>query len=149
MGQMVIYSFYLCCVSKGESSVGVSITLWNKPCKTARMNQHAPTHHHGWMGMWTGHSFSLGSCSLANLNRSQKVLQVCVIQHSSNWVVSHFVCPLKVSYYEEGPEIKKQVVSFVWIKACQLSFEELTKCLASVPILVRPDFSKPLILEVD
>ncbi len=59
--------------------------------------------------------------------------------------VSHFECPLKVSYYEEGPEIKKQVVSFVWSKACQLTFEELTKCLASVPILVRPDFTKPLI----
>jgi hypothetical protein len=63
--------------------------------------------------------------------------------------VSHFVRPLKVSYYKEGPEIEKQVVSFVWIKACQLTFEELTKCLASVPILVRPDFTKLSILEVD
>jgi len=42
-----------------------------------------------------------------------------------------------------------KVVSFVWIKACQLTFEELKECLASVPILVRPDFTKLLILEVD
>ncbi len=95
--------------------MGVPITLWNKPSKTTRMNQHPLTHHHGWMGVWTRHSFSLGSCSPANLNWSQKVLQVCGIWGSSNWVVSHFVCPLKVSYYEEGPETKKQIEALMQI----------------------------------
>jgi len=42
-----------------------------------------------------------------------------------------------------------KVMSFVWIKACERTFEELKKCMASIPILVRLDFTKSLILEVD
>jgi len=40
-------------------------------------------------------------------------------------------------------------VSFVKSKACQLAFEELKKCLMSTPILVRPDFTKIFISDVD
>jgi hypothetical protein len=40
-------------------------------------------------------------------------------------------------------------VSFVKSKACQLTFEELNKCLLSIPILVRPDFTKMFILDVN
>jgi len=40
-------------------------------------------------------------------------------------------------------------VSFVSSKACQLAFEELKKCPMSAPILVRPDFTKMFILDVD
>jgi hypothetical protein len=40
-------------------------------------------------------------------------------------------------------------VSFVKSKACQLAFEELKKCLMSTPILVRLDFTKMFISDVD
>jgi hypothetical protein len=40
-------------------------------------------------------------------------------------------------------------VSFVSSKACQLAFEELKKCPMLAPILVRLDFTKMLILDVD
>jgi hypothetical protein len=40
-------------------------------------------------------------------------------------------------------------ISFVKSKVCQLAFEELKKCLMSTPILVRPDFTKMFILDVD
>ncbi len=40
-------------------------------------------------------------------------------------------------------------ISFVNIKACQLAFEELKKCPMLAPILVRLNFTKMFILDVD
>ncbi len=40
-------------------------------------------------------------------------------------------------------------ISFVNIKACQLAFEELKKCPMLASILVRPNFTKMFILDVD
>jgi hypothetical protein len=50
-----------------------------------------------------------------------------------------------------GPlfELMHKDVSFVRSKVCPLAFEELKKCLMLAPILVRPDFTKMFILDVD
>eukprot|EP00731_Ephydatia_muelleri_P033166 Em0025g122a len=38
---------------------------------------------------------------------------------------------------------------FEWTAACQKSFDDLRKCLASAPILAYPDHSKPFLLDTD
>jgi hypothetical protein len=40
-------------------------------------------------------------------------------------------------------------MSLVKSKAYQLAFQELKKCLTLIPILVRPDFTKMFILDVN
>jgi hypothetical protein len=53
---------------------------------------------------------------------------------------STIACPLN--------ELTKKNVPFVWGKAQQHAFDELKKCLMEAPLLVLPDFNKPLKLNV-
>ena len=46
-------------------------------------------------------------------------------------------------------ELTKKDVSFVWNQDCQQAFDALKRALVEAPILVRPDFEKPLCLDVD
>jgi len=46
-------------------------------------------------------------------------------------------------------ELTKKDVPFVWNQDCQQAFDALKKALVEAPILVGPDFKKPLCLDVD
>jgi len=46
-------------------------------------------------------------------------------------------------------ELTKKDVPFVWNQDCQRAFDALKRALVEAPILVRPDFKKPLCLDVD
>jgi hypothetical protein len=46
-------------------------------------------------------------------------------------------------------ELTKKDVSFVWNQDCQWAFDALKRALVEAPILIRPDFKKPLCLDVD
>ena len=39
--------------------------------------------------------------------------------------------------------------AFIWTNECQVTFDELRKCLCSTPVLAYPDFSRPFILDTD
>ncbi len=46
-------------------------------------------------------------------------------------------------------QLMKKDVPFVWNQDCEQAFDALKKALVKAPILVRPDFKKPLCLDVD
>jgi len=46
-------------------------------------------------------------------------------------------------------DLTKKDQSFLWTLACQKAFDALKFKLIEVPILVRPNFEKPFILDVD
>jgi DNA mismatch repair protein MutH len=45
--------------------------------------------------------------------------------------------------------LKKKECKFLWMPICQIAFIALNRRLVKAPILVRPDFNKPFILDVD
>jgi hypothetical protein len=45
--------------------------------------------------------------------------------------------------------LTKKECKFLWTPICQIVFVTLKKRLVEAPILVRPDFNKPFILDVD
>jgi len=50
-----------------------------------------------------------------------------------------------------GPlfELTKKDVAFIWNQGCQQAFDSLKKALVDAPILVHPNFKRPLCLDVD
>jgi hypothetical protein len=46
-------------------------------------------------------------------------------------------------------ELTKKDVAFVWNQDCQRAFDALKRALVEAPILVRPNFERPLCLDVD
>ncbi len=68
---------------------------------------------------------------------------LCLIGYYRNFVRGYakMVVPLF--------DLTKKDQSFLWTLACQEAFDALKLRLIEAPILVRPDFEKPFILDVD
>ncbi len=120
---MVIRWFHLCCVSNGGKYCNDVNPEWgyqlHSGISPVKQPEWTSTHRHTTMDGWVCGPDTLFHWVLApqltsiDLKRFYKCAEFGV--HPTNWVVSHFVCPLNVSYLEEGPEIKKQIEALMQI----------------------------------